>query len=125
MLDIDKVLEATHPAQPRLSPRAWIRYTNACRKHLAASRQSLVRASVGNDRPELIRAGFELALYAVLSGSKIKGGGDAGDGMHERANSMMVLDDSAPVMEMDMLRNIGVLEQWEDELWLELRGLYR
>ena len=44
--------------------------------------------------------------------------------MHERANSMMVLDDSAPVMEMDMLRNIGVLEQWEDELWLELRGLF-
>ena len=105
-----------------ISWQAWIRYTDACRKHFIANRRNFGRAGASNDRPELIRAGFDLALYAVLSGSKLKGVVEEAGMQLAMGGSM--LEERASSMEMDMLRNIGVLEQWEDELWLELRALF-
>jgi len=120
MYDVKKVLDSTAPSAPRLSPQAWLRYTKTCMRHFQAGMASLSE-NTNQSRPEIIRAGFDVALFGVLAGHNCRGAEDDRDS-HKSFLDKSLLSSSED--SRNILRSLGVLENWEDELWLGLRALF-
>ena len=107
--------ESYHFAMPtapiaRLSPMAWVRYTKMCHRHLKQLDPHRHPGGAANlDRPEFIRSGFDLAIFALFAGDRVL---EDSNLWKDRSHWQRVLQEA------------GVLETWEDELWLELRDLF-
>eukprot|EP00802_Teleaulax_amphioxeia_P005670 Tamp_05674.p1 GENE.Tamp_05674~~Tamp_05674.p1 ORF type:complete len:861 (-),score=200.11 Tamp_05674:324-2735(-) len=89
---------------------AWVRYTKMCHRHLKQLDPHRHPGGAANlDRPEFIRSGFDLAIFALFAGDRVL---EDSNLWKDRSHWQRVLQEA------------GVLETWEDELWLELRDLF-
>ena len=65
--NLDKALAGTHCAAPIMSQAGWRRYSSTCLS-LCRANQDLLQSSGTDDRGAKIRAGFDMAVFAVLAG---------------------------------------------------------